>query len=55
MAAHFGPVLATALGGVGSILVVAAVVARCPGLKDVPPLHELRPEPEAGTGNMQTG
>jgi MFS family permease len=48
MAALMGPVLATALGGVGSILVVAAVVARWPGLKDVPPLHQLRPEPEPG-------
>lgn len=48
MAALFGPVLATTLGGVGSVLVVAAVLIRWPGLKDIPPLHELRPEPEAG-------
>lgn len=45
-AALLGPVLATTLGGLGTIAVTAAVAAIWPGLKHLPPLHQMTPEPE---------
>jgi MFS family permease len=44
VAALFGPVFAVVSGGVGTLLVVLAVAARCPTLLRVPPLHTLRSE-----------
>lgn len=44
----FGPVLAIAGGGVGSILVVAAVAAIWPVLLRIGPLHTLKPDEAVG-------
>jgi len=44
MAALFGPVTAVVAGGAGTLLVVAIVARSIPGLRKLPPLHELRPE-----------
>lgn len=43
-AALVGPVLATTLGGLGTIVVTAAVALAWPGLKHLPPLAHLTPE-----------
>ena len=45
-AALFGPVAAAAGGGLGTILVVVAVTLALPALRTVPPLHQLKAEPE---------
>lgn len=45
-AALLGPVLAATLGGLGTIAITAAVALVWPGLKHLPPLHQMRPEPE---------
>lgn len=45
-AALLGPVLATTLGGLGTIAVTAAVALAWPGLKHLPPLPQLAPEPD---------
>lgn len=44
IAALLGPVLAATLGGLGSIAVAAAVALVWPGLKTLPPLHQLDSE-----------
>ena len=45
MSALIGPVGAVVWGGLGTIAVVIAVARFVPGLKTLPPLHELRPDP----------
>lgn len=45
-AALLGPVLAATLGGVGTIAVTIAVAWIWPGLKHLPPLHQMTPEPD---------
>ncbi len=47
-AALFGPVAAAAGGGLGTIVVTVIVALALPALKTVPPLHELKAEPEDG-------
>jgi MFS family permease len=42
-AALLGPIFAVVSGGVGTLLVVAAVAAKWPVILNVPPLHTLRP------------
>lgn len=44
MAALFGPVVAVVSGGVGTLLVVAAVARKVPALVKLPALHTLKPE-----------
>jgi MFS family permease len=46
MAALLGPVLAATLGGIGTILVTGVVAAWWPGLKNLPPMHQLSAEAE---------
>lgn len=46
MAALVGPVLAATLGGAGTLAVTAAVAWIWPGLKHLPPLHLMTPEPD---------
>ncbi|MDP2137807.1 MAG: hypothetical protein Q8J74_08125, partial [Candidatus Didemnitutus sp.] len=48
VAALVGPVLATTLGGVGSIVAAGVVALIWPALKSLPPLHHLQPEDETG-------
>lgn len=47
LAALLGPVLATALGGLGAILATGAVALAWPGLAKLPPLHDLKPRNES--------
>lgn len=47
MAALLGPVLAATAGGLGIFGVTLFVAKKWPGLKTVPPLHDLKPEPDA--------
>ncbi|MBA4138010.1 MAG: MFS transporter [Opitutus sp.] len=51
VAALVGPVLATTLGGLGTILVTGAVALIWPSLKTLPPLHQLQPEPDGPPSN----
>jgi len=44
MAALVGPVAAVVAGGIGTLVVVAAVARVVPALRTVPPLDQLRPE-----------
>jgi MFS family permease len=46
-AALFGPVVAATLGGVGTLLVTGAVAWAWPGLRRLPPLHQLKDEENA--------
>lgn len=48
-AALFGPVIAVVGGGIGTLVVVGAVIAACPQLARIGPLHTLSPE-TAGAG-----
>jgi hypothetical protein len=43
-AALFGPIISVVGGGIGTILVVAAVWLKWPVLAQVAPLHTLRPD-----------
>ncbi len=45
-AALWGPVAAAVTGGLGTIFVTLVIGAAFPSLKTVPPLHELKSEPE---------
>lgn len=45
MAALLGPVIAVVAGGIGTILVVAAIARTVPALRTLPPLEKLAPEP----------
>jgi hypothetical protein len=44
MAALIGPVGAVVWGGIGTIVVVAAIARAVPDLGRLPPLHTLKPE-----------
>ena len=44
MAALFGPVTAVVAGGIGTIIVVAAIARTVPALRALPPLEQLKPE-----------
>lgn len=44
MGAAFGPVAAVVWGGIGTIVVTAAIARAVPGLRSLPPLHTLKPE-----------
>ena len=46
-AALFGPIASVVGGGVGTILVVLAVIMAWPALARIGPLHTLKPEEEA--------
>jgi hypothetical protein len=46
-AALWGPVVAATAGGLGTIAVVGAVTLLLPALRTVPPLHQLKAEPDA--------
>ena len=50
-AALWGPVAAATVGGLGTIAVVGAVAWLLPALKTVPPLHQLRSEPDEAENN----
>ena len=45
-AALFGPVMAAGVGGLGTIGVAVMVALLVPSLKNVPPLHQVKTEPE---------
>ncbi len=45
MSALIGPVGAVVWGGLGTVAVVVAVARAVPGLRTLPPLHELKPDP----------
>jgi hypothetical protein len=46
-AALFGPIVAVVGGGVGTLLVVAAVARLWPALERIGPLHTLQPDEPA--------
>lgn len=46
MAALFGPVVAAGVGGLGTIVVVGVIAWWVPALKGVPPLHQIKTEPD---------
>jgi MFS family permease len=50
-AALWGPVVAATMGGLGTIAVVGAVALVLPALKTVPPLHQLKAEPDEAERN----
>ncbi len=52
-AALWGPVAAATAGGLGTIAVVCSVALLLPTLKTVPPLHQLKAEPD--TAEHKTG
>lgn len=45
-AALVGPVLSVVGGGIGTLLVVAVVALASPRLRRLPPLHQVKPEPD---------
>jgi MFS family permease len=45
MSALIGPVGAVVWGGIGTVAVVVAIARAVPGLRTLPPLHELKPDP----------
>ncbi|MSU46110.1 MAG: MFS transporter [Lacunisphaera sp.] len=45
-AALFGPVMAAGVGGLGTIAVTVLIALLMPSLKNVPPLHQVKTEPE---------
>jgi MFS family permease len=47
MSALIGPIAAVVWGGLGTIVVAAAIARAVPPLRQLPPLHTLKPENQA--------